>query len=314
MVTSPLFLAALFIDVCGLALLQVAVNPYLGALGRPERAAFRLNLAGGFNSVAGTIAPRLGAAFIFISVGANSAELARSVRGPYFVLAVVALALASMTALMSLPDLLTERVQSSQITRSAWSFRRLGFWGTWGLYLCSCRSCNRQPAHQLSELALHGRDEPSRGCTLRVVLLGRGNGGAICWILHPAARETGDRAGSRRGSGGGLHLSATFGHGPVALWALVSCGLFNSVMWPCILPMSIEGLGMVTSHGSGILVSMVVGGAIIPEVQAWLADHFGYQPSFLVILACHAYILFFALNGHRGDALVKPVIEPAVVL
>jgi FHS family L-fucose permease-like MFS transporter len=44
---------------------------------------------------------------------------------------------------------------------------------------------------------------------------------------------------------------------------------------------------------------MVVGGAVIPEVQGFLADRFGYQPSFAIVLLCYLYILFFALKGHR---------------
>ena len=309
-----MFLAALFIVGCGLALLQVAVNPYLGALGRPERAASRLNLAGGFNSVAGTIAPRVGAAFIFIAAGASSAELARSVRGPYLVLGVLALALAMMTALMPLPELLTERVQSSRITQSAWSFRHLRF-GAIGIftYVGAEVAIGSLLINYLSLPSMGGLSHAEAAHYVSYYW-----GGAMVarfagfFILRHVKQATALAVVSAAAV---VFLSvATFGHGPVALWALVSCGLFNSVMWPCIFPMSIEGLGAVTSQGSGILVSMVVGGAVIPEVQAWLADHFGYQPSFLVILACYAYILFFALNGYKGDALVKPVIEPAVLL
>src|ERR1700761_913861 len=83
----PLFLFALFVVGSGLALLQVAINPYIGALGTPETAASRINLAGFFHSTATTIAPRVGAAFIFIAAGASAAQLAHSVRMPYVILA-----------------------------------------------------------------------------------------------------------------------------------------------------------------------------------------------------------------------------------
>jgi FHS family L-fucose permease-like MFS transporter len=83
------------------------------------------------------------------------------------------------------------------------------------------------------------------------------------------------------------------------MWAIVSCGLFNSVMWPCIFPLGVKGLGRLTSQGSGILVMMVVGGAIVPELQGLLADRFGYQPSFLVVLLCYAYLVYFGLNGYK---------------
>jgi FHS family L-fucose permease-like MFS transporter len=70
-------------------------------------------------------------------------------------------------------------------------------------------------------------------------------------------------------------------------------------MWPCIFPLAVKGLGKFTSQGSGILVTMVVGGAIVPELQGLLADHFGYQPSFLIVAACYAYLVYFALDGYK---------------
>jgi len=109
--------------------------------------------------------------------------------------------------------------------------------------------------------------------------------------------------------------TAILGQGHVAMWAIVSCGLFNSVMWPCIFPMSVAGLGKFTSQGSGILITMVVGGAVIPEIQGLLADAFGYQKSFIVVLLCYAYILFFALKGHRNVNTVETLnsLNPGVI-
>src|ERR1019366_1962282 len=90
-----------------------------------------------------------------------------------------------------------------------------------------------------------------------------------------------------------------FGHGHVAMWAIVSCGLFNSVMWPCIFPLSVKGLGRFTSQGSGILIMMVVGGAVIPALQGLLADSFGYQKSFVAVLLCYGYLAYCGVSGHR---------------
>ncbi|MEK6397598.1 MAG: sugar MFS transporter, partial [Terriglobus sp.] len=83
-------------------------------------------------------------------------------------------------------------------------------------------------------------------------------------------------------------------------------------------PMSIEGLGKYTSQGSGLLVMMIVGGAILPEIQGFVADHHGYQPSFLVVLVAYLYVLFFAVNGHKPAKGNEPVdalevAPPAVV-
>src|SRR3984893_5972850 len=100
----PVFLFALFVVGSGLALLQVAINPYVGVLGRPETAASRLNLCGGLNSLATTLAPRVGAAFIFIAAGATTAQLAHSVRAPYLMLAAFTFLLAVVTYFVQLPE------------------------------------------------------------------------------------------------------------------------------------------------------------------------------------------------------------------
>jgi FHS family L-fucose permease-like MFS transporter len=105
-----------------------------------------------------------------------------------------------------------------------------------------------------------------------------------------------------------LVATTILGHGRVAMWAIVACGLCNSVMWPCIFPLSVKGLGRFTSQGSGILITMVVGGAIVPEIQGFLADRFGYQQSFVVVLLCYAYLVYFALRGYR----VRPPRVPAL--
>src|ERR1700731_323988 len=121
----PLFLFALFVVGSGLALLQVAINPYLGALGPPETAASRINLAGFFNSTATTIAPKLGAVFIFIAAGATTVQLARSVRTPYLLLAVCAFAMATLVAFVHLPDVLERGDDNSSSEGSACRFNHL---------------------------------------------------------------------------------------------------------------------------------------------------------------------------------------------
>jgi len=89
-------------------------------------------------------------------------------------------------------------------------------------------------------------------------------------------------------------LIGTFASGQLALFALLSGGLFCSIMWPCIFTLSIAGLGKYTSQGSAFLVMMILGGAIIPPVQGKLADVFSIQTSYLIAAACFAYLLFYA--------------------
>ena len=97
-------------------------------------------------------------------------------------------------------------------------------------------------------------------------------------------------------------ITATFTHGPLAMWALITVGLFHSIMFPTIFTLGIKGLGPLTEEGSGLLVMAIAGGALV-VVQGQIADAFGLQLSFLLTAACELYILFYALWGSKTSAL-----------
>jgi len=86
--------------------------------------------------------------------------------------------------------------------------------------------------------------------------------------------------------------------GSVAMWALISVGLFHSIMFPTIFTLGIKGLGPLTEEASGLLIMAIAGGALV-IVQGWLADRYGLQASFFLTFACEIYTLFYALWGSR---------------
>ncbi|MDY6277375.1 MAG: MFS transporter [Bacteroidales bacterium] len=86
---------------------------------------------------------------------------------------------------------------------------------------------------------------------------------------------------------------------PVSALLLVLCGLCTSVMWGTIFDLAVEGLGTATNQASGIFMAMVVGGGILPLLQNFIADKAGYMPSYWVIVAGLAFILFFAVVGSK---------------
>ncbi|MBM6992198.1 MAG: MFS transporter [Prevotella sp.] len=87
---------------------------------------------------------------------------------------------------------------------------------------------------------------------------------------------------------------------PLSAILLVLCGLCTSVMWSCIFNLATEGLGKYTAQASGIFMTMVVGGGILPLVQNSIADHTSYMFSYIVPLIGMAYMLFFAVWGHKN--------------
>ena len=88
---------------------------------------------------------------------------------------------------------------------------------------------------------------------------------------------------------------------PVAIVALIFVGLCTSVMWGGIFNMAVEGLGKYTSIASGAFMTMVCGGGILIPLQGVMADALGsFRLSYVVVLACAAYILFYALYGSKN--------------
>ena len=80
---------------------------------------------------------------------------------------------------------------------------------------------------------------------------------------------------------------------------IILVGLFNSVMFPTIFTLAIDGLGKLTGQGSGILVMAIVGGAIIPIAQGALADRIGIHLAFILPAVCYLYIVYYGLRGSR---------------
>ncbi len=92
-----------------------------------------------------------------------------------------------------------------------------------------------------------------------------------------------------------LILISIFSEGNLAFWAMISTGLFNSIMWSNIFALSIKGLDKYTSQGSSLLIMAIVGGAIIPPLQGLLSDQesIGIRYSFFLPLLAYIYIAYF---------------------
>lgn len=87
---------------------------------------------------------------------------------------------------------------------------------------------------------------------------------------------------------------------PVSVIFFILCGWCTSIMWGGIFNLAVEGLGKYTAAASGIFMVMVCGGGIIPLIQGWFSDHFGYMNSYWVMFACLAYLLFYGLIGSKN--------------
>lgn len=98
-----------------------------------------------------------------------------------------------------------------------------------------------------------------------------------------------------------IAMATGSGNADVAMWSLLAIGFFNSIMFPTIFSLATKGLGKFTNAASGVLCTAIVGGAVVPVVQGWVADTYTLMSSFVVSVICYLYIVFFAVYGYRAD-------------
>jgi fucose permease len=90
----------------------------------------------------------------------------------------------------------------------------------------------------------------------------------------------------------------TTGYTSVAFIAML--GLANSLMWPAIFPLAIDGLGKFTKIGSALLIMAIAGGAILPLIYGQLSEVWNSQQAYWIMVPCYLFILYFAMKGHRA--------------
>ncbi len=95
-----------------------------------------------------------------------------------------------------------------------------------------------------------------------------------------------------------LLLAAILVGGKTAMWCVIGVGLFTSIGWPNIFSLALDGMGVHKSQVSSLLVMAILGGAILPPVQGYIADVTkNLQISFIVPLIAYAYIAFYGGIG-----------------
>ncbi len=302
-----LFLFAFFVLAAGITILQVAANPYVTVLGPAATASSRLTLTQAFNSLGTTVGPALGGMLILAGASTVAADQAAAVQGPYLALAAALALLAGLFALARLPriDHADAEVPAAGAVGSALHHRHLVLGAVAiFLYVGGEVSIGSFLVNFLGEQQVAGMPAAQAASYVSVywggALIGRFIGFAVMRVVSP-----GKALAFNALLAIALVLAAIFGRGQAAMWAILAVGLCNSIMFPTIFSMALHGLGRHTGQGSGILCMAIVGGAIVPFLQGWLADRIGVQPSFFVPAACYGFILFFGVkyaNLHRQGA------------
>lgn len=306
-------LVMLFVIASGITLLQVAANPYVAVVGKPETASSRLNLVQAMNSAGTMLAPMFGAYLILgrSKGGTSAADTvltqaermadAQSVILPYGLVAVVLVVLAVVIARFPLPAMGAATMRLSREERakhSLWQHRNLvlGIPAIF-IYLIAEIGVANLFVNFVSQPEIANLTAEQAGHYLTFLwggmMVGRFAGSALMQKVDAGLVLAGFSIGAFV-----VMLVTVFTTGPVAMWSLILVGLFHSIMFPTIFTLGIKGLGPLTEEGSGLLIMAIAGGALV-VVQGWMADAYGLQTSFLLTAACELYILFYALWGSR---------------
>jgi FHS family L-fucose permease-like MFS transporter len=295
----PMFLSALFVLASGITILQVSANPYVTLLGPKESASSRLTMTQAFNSLGTTVAPYLGALFILNeAVSSMSAPSADSVKVPYLVLTAALLLLAAIFSWLKLPHISSaETAPDEEISGSAWQYRHLVL-GAVGIfvYVGAEVSIGSFLINFFGEASIAGLEESQAAKYLTYywggAMVGRFIGAAVM------QKVSASKVLSFNAFFAVILVSlAILTSGSVAMWAILLVGLCNSIMFPTIFSLALNGLGKHTSQGAGILCLAIVGGAIVPLIQGVLADVVGVQLSFVIPVLCYSYIVYYGMSG-----------------
>jgi FHS family L-fucose permease-like MFS transporter len=295
-------------------------------IGPPETASSRLNLVQALNSAGTMLAPLFGAYLILgrskggtaatgtVLTEAERLADAQSVILPYVLVAIVLVVLAVVIARFPLPAMgsSTSRVaKEDRKNHSLWKHRNLVFGiPAIFIYLIAEIGVANLFVNFVSQPQIANITAEQAGRYLTFLwggmMIGRFAGSAIMQRIPAETVLAAFSVGAFI-----VMLITVFTTGPVAMWALISVGLFHSIMFPTIFTLGIKGLGPLTEEGSGLLIMAIAGGALV-VVQGKLADSFGLQPSFLLTAACELYILFYALWGAKTtNALPDVPVEEA---
>lgn len=332
----PGFLGALFIVAAGMALLQVAANPYIAVLGSTKNASSRLTFAQSFNSLGTFFGPLVGA-LVLLSRGVETpkgndetalqaARVAEAafVQTPFLVIAAVLFVVALIfLVLRRMPTPPTDAADVNPFSRRILASPRLLF-GVLAifLYVGAEVAIGSGLTNYLMQPSVIGGDTAAIGARVaalmalafdRPVSLNAAQvAGAMVslyWGLAMIGRFIGSGVLALLKPGKVLAFNACLAcllalissqtTGLVAAASVLAIGLANSIMFPTIFTLALEGLGEETSKGSALLCTAIVGGALIPLGYGAVADHAGLAVALFVPAVCYALIAAYGWLSAR---------------
>ena len=336
-----IFLIGYFTLAGGITVLQVAANPYVALLGSEEDASSRLNLSQAFNSLGTTIAPIVGALFLLSDSVKTSEEInlltdlekinyysaeAVTVQTPFLLIAAFIGILALIFAFIKLPKVMQESPKGGYLSLLKNKLMLMGALGIFvyvgaevaiGSFLVNYFSdMNLAVIVMENEMMMNiantiasvfnktfSNSDPKSLLGIFIIfywggaMIGRFIGAYLTKIM-----DAGKVLSMFASLAILMILISINTQGLISMWSILAVGLFNSIMFPTIFTLTLEGLGDLKAQASGLLCMAIVGGAIIPFAFGSLIDGFGFKKAFILTVICYGYIMYYGKLKSRKTA------------
>jgi MFS transporter, FHS family, L-fucose permease len=289
-----IFLLGSFVVGTSATFMQVVLNPYLTACNvKGTQPVQRLNIGGSSNSIGTTVAPFFVTGIVFGGLSMEKIQVSQLMMPFLSLMAVIAIVTLVLSRI-SLPEIEeTKTIKGEKLDKNIWSFSHLTL-GIIAIFFYVGAEVAIGANINLFAISLGGSFATSAAIMATLywggMLLGRLISSSINSITPQVQLAVTSFAATL------FIIVAVAFNNP---WLLVAIGLFHSVMWGSIFTLSVSKLGKYTSKASGTFMIGVLGGAFIPLIQGGLADAYGWRWTWVLIVVCELYILFYALNGYK---------------
>jgi glucose/galactose transporter len=312
-----LFLTGLFVMGTGLSILQTASNPYATILGPRESAAKRISILGICNKLAGAIAPVILAYYILhdgdafvdnlktLGEAARSAELdilAERVIKPYVVMTIVLFLLGVGIRYSPLPEIDVENEEESKNNelsgkKSIFAFPHL-LMGVIALFFYVGAEVIAGDTIIRYGISI-GIEIATAKAFTSYTLISMVVGYIIGIILIP--KYISQRLALLYSGVLGVvfTICAIYTSGLSSVFFIAILGLANALVWPAIWPLAIHNLGSFIKTGSALLIMAIAGGALLPLVWGKLADSWGSQQAYWILIPSYLIIIYYAVWGYK---------------
>lgn len=291
------FLLSLFILASGLTFLETAANPYVTVLGKPETAAFRLNLSQSFNGVGSFVGPIIGAQLFFSGAAGNNDM--QSVQYVYIIIGAVVLLIAGLFWKTPLPEIKEDNSVAESKVHVKSLFKHSHFVaavvtqffyvaaqvGVAALFINYCTEATTEISDADAAYLL--------SVSLVLFTIGRFTGTALMrkvvahtlLLLYALINIA-------------LCAVVVWGGDWLSVYALMAIFFFESIMFPTIFALGVKGLGRHTQKGSSFIIMAIVGGALVPYFMGLLSEE-RTANAYIIPLFCFLVVAWFGWKGYR---------------